>query len=125
MFRIMTDQATEDGERLRRCVFLFTRENAEIEAISRELGTISGMEDVLLHLYHVHNRMQEEDMVLRQMTQGLSRAVQCYRDCENRICANAEQSAVRHVHREVGMNDFSHISDLVEKILLSREGTKR
>lgn len=116
MFRIIADQAEEDCVELEQCVSLLMAENVKIEEVVRELSTLSGMEEVLLHLYGMHDRMQEEALILRQMMQGLYRTIQCYRNCENRICGNVEQSTVRHVHREVSMNDLSRISDLMKKI---------
>lgn len=117
MFRMITDQAIEDCAQLAQCAAQLETEQIEMETIIRELGTLSGMEEALLRLRGVRGRMQEQSRILRQMTQGLDRAAQCYRNCENRICGNADQSVIRHVHREVSMNDFSQLSDLIEEIL--------
>lgn len=117
MFRIITNHAIEDCVQLERCVSQFAAENMEIEAAIRELSTLSGMEEVLLHLNGIYARMQEEADILRQMMQGLDRTVQCYVDFENRICGNAEQGTIRHVRRKVRMNDFSQILGLMEEIL--------
>lgn len=117
MFRIITKQAIEDCARLEQCAVLFETEHAETETIIRELGTLSGMEEVLARLRGVCGRMQEQSRILRQMAQGLDRTAQCYKNCENRICGNVDQSVVRHVHRKVGMNDFSRLSNLIEEIL--------
>ncbi len=117
MFRIITDQAIEDCVQIERCVSLFETEHVETETVIRELGSLSGMEEVLLRLHGVSGRMQEQNSILRQMAQGLDRAVQCYCSSESQICKNADQSVVRHVHREVSMNDFSQLSIRIEEIL--------
>lgn len=117
MFSIVTSQAIEDCVQLEQCVAQFVTENTETEAIIRELGTLSGMGEVLTRLKGEFGRMQEETRVLRQMMQGLDKAVLYYMNCENCICENAEQSVIRYVRKEIGMNDFSQISNLLGEIL--------
>lgn len=117
MFSIVTNQAIEDCVQLEKSVSQFVTLNIETESIIRELGTLSGMGDIILRLRGAHGRMQEENRVLRQMMQGLDKTVLYYMNCENRICENAEQSMIRYVRREIGMNDLSQISDLLGEVL--------
>lgn len=117
MFSIVTSQAIEDCEQLERCVLQFAAQNLETEAIIRELGSLSGMGEVLTRLKAQHGTMQEENRALRQMMQALDKTVLYYRNCENRICENGEQSMIRYARREIGMNDFSRISNLLGEVL--------
>lgn len=116
MFSIVTSQAIEDCVQLERCASQFTTLHVETEAIIRDLSSLSGMGEVLTRLRTEYGRMQEEARVLGQMMQGLDKTVLYYRNCENRICENAEQSAIRYVRREIGMNDFSQIANLLGEI---------
>lgn len=117
MFSIVTNQAIEDCVQLEQSVSQFMTLNIETESIIRELSSLSGMGDVITRLKGKHGRMQEENRVLRQMMQGLDKTVLYYINCENRICENAEQSMIRYVRREIGMNDLSQISDLLGEVL--------
>lgn len=117
MFSIVTSQAIEDCVQLEQCVSQFASENIETESIIRELGSLSGMGEVLTRLKSQHGRMQEENRALKQMMQGLDKAVLYYMNCENRICENAEQGVIRYLRREIGINDFSRISDLLSAVL--------
>lgn len=117
MFRIMTNQAIEDCVQLEQCVSQLTAQNIEAEAAARELGSLSGMGEVLVRLEGELGRMQEESRVLGQMMQGLDRTVLYYRNCENRICGNAEQGVIRYVRKEIGRNDLSQISAFPGEVL--------
>lgn len=117
MFHIITNQAIEDCVQIEQCVSQLVTQNIEAESVVRELGSLSGMGEVLIRLRGELGRMQEETRVLRQMAQGLDRTVLYYQNCENRICENAEQSVIRYVRKEIGMNDFSQISNLLGEVL--------
>lgn len=119
MFSIVTNQAIEDCVQLERCVSGFLVQNLEMEAIIREVESLSGMEEILARLKSQHGIMQEENRVLRQMMQALDKTILSYRNCENRICENGEQSMIRYARREIGMNYFSHISELFGTVSLS------
>lgn len=118
MFTIITNQAIEDCVQMERCVSQFTALNIETEAIISDLGSLSGMGEVLMRLHGEYGRMQEETRVLGQMMQGLDKTVLYYMNCENQICGNAEQSVIRYVRRGIGMNDFSQISSLLGEVFL-------
>ena len=117
MFSIVTNQAIEDCVQLEKSVSQFVTLNAETESIIRELGILSGMEDIILRLRGTHGRMQEENRVLRQMMQELDKTLLYYMNCENRICGNAEQSMIRYVRREIAGNDLSQIPGLPGGVL--------
>lgn len=117
MFHIVTNQAIEDCVQIEQCVSQLVAQNIEAESVARELGSLSGMGEVLTRLRGELGRMQEETRVLGQMAQGLDRTVLYYLNCETRICENAEQSAIRYVRKETGMNDFSQISNLLGEVL--------
>lgn len=115
MFRIITNQVIEQCEQLAQCGILLTAECIETEEIRRQLGTLSGMEDILDRLKTSQYRLQEETQMLRQLTQGLDKTLQKYRNCENQICENVEQGVVCYERREIDMNDFSKLSKLLEE----------
>lgn len=117
MFRIVTNQAMEACIQLEQCMTEFMTQNRETETVIRNLGSLSGMGDVLARLQGAHGRMQEESRILRQMTQGLDKTVLYYTSCEKRICENTEQGAIRYERKEIVMNDFSGISDLLGDVL--------
>ena len=117
MFHIITNQAIEDCVQLEQCVSQFVTQNIETETVARELGSLSGMGEVLIRLRGELGRMQEEVRVLRQMMQGLDKTVLYYMNCENRICENTEQGVIRYMRKEIGMNDFSQISNLLGEVL--------
>lgn len=73
MFSIVTSQAIADCEQLERCVLQFAAQNLETEAIIRELGSLSGMGEVLTRLKAQHGTMQEENRALRQMMARIKR----------------------------------------------------
>lgn len=117
MFRIVTNQAMEDCIQLEQCVSQLVMQNMEAETVARELGSLSGMGETLIRLRGELGRMQEEGRILRQMMQGLDRTILYYRNCENRICENAEQGVIRYRRKEIVMNDLSKISDLLGEVL--------
>jgi hypothetical protein len=116
MFSIVMNQAIEDCVQLGQCSAQFTDLHIETESIIRELGSLSGMEEVLMRLRSEFDRMQGEQQVLRQMMQALDRTIMNYANYENRICDNAEQSMIRYTRREIGINDFSQISNLLGEV---------
>ena len=117
MFSIVTNQVMEDCLQLEQCVSQLKTENMEMESIIREIGSLSGMDEVMTRLKSQHSGIREEIRILRQMMLGLDKTVLYYMNCERRICENVEQSMIQYVRREVGMNDFSQIADLLGKIL--------
>lgn len=122
MFSIVTNQAIEDCVQLGQCNAQFTTLNIETESIIRELGSLSGMGEVLMRLRSEFDRMQGEQQVLRQMMQGLDRTIMNYVNYENRICDNVEQSMIRYTRREIGLNDFSQISNLLAEVFSEGKG---
>lgn len=118
MFHIVTNQAIKDCVQLEQCVSQFVTQNLETETAIRELGTLSGMSEALTRLRGELGRMQEETRTLRQMMQGLEKAVLYYGNCEKRICENVEQGVIQYVQKEIEMNDFSQISNLLGEVLL-------
>lgn len=118
MFSIVTSWAMEESIQLEQCVSWMHEEYLEAESVLRELGGLSGMEAVQGRLQSQMEIMQAEGHCLRQMMQALEKTAACYDRNENRICENLEQSAISYVEREVGVNDFSKLSGLLEEVVV-------
>lgn len=118
MFAINTGQAIEECGNLESQVSDLFEQIMELEQVVRNLNTLSGMEEPIAKLRNQLGCMIEEHCILRQMMQGLNKISLYYMKCENRICDNGEQSTIRYTRREIGVNDFSSIANLLEKISL-------
>lgn len=117
MFSIVTSRAMEENIQLERCVSQMHEEYLEAESVARELGSLSGMKELQERLKNQVEIMQAEGYGLRQMMQALEKATACYDRNENKICENAEQSAISYAVREVGTNDFSKLSGLLGEVM--------
>lgn len=113
MFSVITDQVIQECNQLEKQVSELYEQTAELEQAVKELKGLSGMDNVIAGLMACHSQMEFEDMVLRQMAQGLHKTVVNYMQCENRICDDAEQNVIIYERQEIGVNDFSGVTDIL------------
>ncbi len=113
MFSVITGQVIQECNQLEKQVSELYEETAELEHVVRELKNLSGMDNVIAGLMDCHAQMEFEDMVLKQMAQGLHKSIVNYMQCENRICDDAEQNVIVYERQEIGVNDFSSVTDIL------------
>ena len=116
MFSMITNQAIQECSQIETQISEISGQMLELKQVIRELQGISGMEEVLKRLEHLHAEMDFECLALKQMMFGLNKTILSYMSCESRICDNSEQNVLCYVRRETGINDFSHISNILNGI---------
>lgn len=116
MFSIITNQAIQECSQVEKQVYELSEQSEELKRVIGELGSLSGMEEVAARLRVLSAEMDYEQMVLGQMASGLSRSVSDYMHCESRICDTAEQNIILYVRQEIGVNDFSNITSILNGI---------
>lgn len=113
MFSIIISQVIHECDQLEKQVHELSEQTVELERVIGELGSLSGMEDVIARLRAKNAEMDSERTVLGQMASGLGRAVSDYTHCENRICDVAEQNIILYARQEIGINNFSDITNIL------------
>lgn len=116
MFSIIVDQAIQECGQLEKQVSGLSGQVAELEQAMRELRSLSYMADPVARLEHQCSEMDFQNTVLRQMMLALNRTILDYMSCENRTCDNAEQNVIFYARQEIGVNDFSDISNILNGI---------
>ena len=116
MFSIITEQTIQEFSRLEEQVSELLACELELEQAVRELRELSGMEGLIEGLMQRYLEIEDEFIILNQILLVLNKTILNYLDCENRICSNTEESVIFHTGWEIGTNDFSGISDILNKI---------
>lgn len=116
MFSIIVDLAVQECSQLEKQVFGLSGQVAELEQAIRELRSLSYMAEPIARLERQRSEMEFQHTVLRQMMLALNRTTLDYMSCENRICDNAEQNVISYIRQEIGVNDFSDISNILNGI---------
>lgn len=113
MFSIIISQVIQECDQLEKQVHELSEQTVELERVIGELGGLFGMEDVIARLRVQRAEVDSERMALGQMASGLGRAVSDYTHCENRICDAAEQNVILYARQEIGINDFTDITNIL------------
>lgn len=116
MFSIIVDQAIQDCSQLEKQVSELFGQMMELEHAVKELRSLSCMEEPVARLKRQYSEMEFQYKVLRQMMLALNKTILNYMSCENRICDNGEQNVVLYARQEIGVNDFSNISNILSGI---------
>ena len=85
----------------------------ELEDAMNGLRGLTGMDEPIARLKSQRSNMDYQYTVLRQMTQALNNVILDYTSCENRICDYGEQNVIAYARREIGINDLSNISNIL------------
>ena len=116
MFSIIVDQAIQDCSQLEIQVSELFVQMIELEQAIKELRSLSDMEGTIARLEHQYSEMDFQYTVLRQMMLALNKTILNYMSCENRICDTGEQNVILYARQEIGVNDFSDISNILSGI---------
>lgn len=116
MFSILINQAIQECNNLEKQISELYDQMVELEQAIRELRNLSCMEEPISKLEHQYSEMDFQHTVLRQMMLGLNKIILDYMNCENRICDNSEQNVTLYTRQEIGINDFSNISNILSGI---------
>ena len=116
MFSILIDQAIQECSLLEKQVSELSGQIYELEHAIRELRSLSGMDGPVAELTHQISEMEFQHTVLKQMMMAFNKAILTYMSCENRICDYGEQNVIIYNRQEVGINDLSDISDILNGI---------
>lgn len=116
MFSIIVDQAIQECSQLEKQVSELFGQMIELEQVIRELRSLSYMEEPIARLEHQYSEIDFQNKVFRQMMLALNKTILNYMNCENRICDNGEQNVILYARQEIGVNDFSDISNILSGI---------
>lgn len=116
MFSIVKNQAIEECSRIERQVSVFSEQAIELEQAIRGLRRLSGMDEPIARLLNQCAKMDFQYTVLKQMMQALNKSTINYMSCENRICDYSEQNVIVYARQEIGVNDFSSITNILSGI---------
>lgn len=116
MFSILTDQAIQECSRLEKQVTEFSGQIFEMEHAIRELRSLSDMDGPIAGLTRQLSEMEFQHTVLKQMMLAFNRTILDYMSCENRVCDYGEQNVILYSRQEIGINDLSDISDILNGI---------
>lgn len=116
MFSILTNQTIQVCNQLEKQTYELLELMQELEQITEEVQSLSCMEEPIARLKHQHSEMDSEHTVLKQMLMGLNKIILDYMNCENRICDNGEQNVILYARQEIGNNDFTEISGILNEL---------
>ena len=122
MFSIKTNPIIDSCTCLESQAVTLKQLNIDLENIIRNLGSLSSLEEQIDRLKNQKKNLEEEQIILWQMAQGLDKTVFYYIHCENRICDNAEEGTVRFARKEAGVSQFHNIIPFLEAITFMDEG---
>ena len=113
MFRVITTQLRDSCRQMERQIRNLSCEEEELERVIMTLSALSGMGNIIPQLQKELRIMQEEEQILRQMLQVLSKVLSHYMNCENRILSEFEQSTFTFHPKDMGMFEIPEGSSLV------------
>ncbi len=113
MINTITNQTTQVCSELERETTELRWRVDELEDAIRGLKGLSGMDEPIARLNTQRSEMDFQYTVLRQMAQALNNVILDYTSCENRICDYGEQNVIAYARREIGVNDLSNISNIL------------
>ena len=116
MFSILIDQAIKECSLLEKQVSEISWKIFELEHVIRELRSLSDMDGPIAELTRQVSEMELQYTILKQMMMALNKAILTYMSCENRICNYGEQNVIIYNRQEIGVNDLSDISDILNGI---------
>lgn len=106
MFEILVGQIRSGYEQIQSQYSRLGHLEEELAQIRSGLSQLSGMETVLKSLSARQTELVSQREAARRMLLGLSRVLDYYTCCENRILDVCEQSTVRYVRLELGVIQF-------------------
>ncbi len=116
MFSIITNQTIQECSNLEKQASELCDQIIELEQTIKELESLSCMEEPIIRLEYQKSELDFQYTVLKQMMLGLNKIILDYMNCENRICDNGEQNVILYARQEIGVNDFSNISNILNGI---------
>lgn len=79
------------------------------------LSSLSGLEEMILVLKKDQEVLENEIFQMRQMLQALTKVVQTYQSCENRIVNEYEQTNVLFPKLGIGSVDLKKLNSIVDE----------
>ncbi|MBQ9991572.1 MAG: hypothetical protein IJP31_11650 [Lachnospiraceae bacterium] len=110
MFSIFLQQLICSCESMQQMAYRQRQEREELNGVIRELGSLSGMGDIVSQLKGKEEELYRQQQSLLDMMQGLERIQYCYHKAEERIVDNAD-GAVRVEKPPFGVEEYGTFAD--------------
>lgn len=108
-FSVRIDSLHQARSACRRSCLRLNENIEEVETVRRRLADCSGMDDCADALKRAKTRMEDELLVLGQMTKALERAAEWYPAAEARVIHECENLNAPMAQQSWGNNDFQSI----------------
>lgn len=113
MFKVIINQLISTCAELENDIRQSNYYSEQLYETITNLSTLSGLEEIIVVIKKDREALEEEILKMKQMLQALSKVVQSYQSCENRIINEYEQTNVLYPKLSIGTVDLGKINTIV------------